>query len=138
MAIPAHVLVHTATPLEYDEPQSSPAEWLEGEPGAAGGGEATPGVAFPCVLFMPSGGGDQPNAYRRRVVEQPTLLYNLHRPDGSTVVLARESDVMVAAPELAPWTGAETARWTVVGEPQPFGPPGTVAGVQATLRMVQD
>jgi hypothetical protein len=138
MALPVSLLVHTATPLEYDEPQSSPAAWIEGEPGAAGGGEPVQGAPFPCVLFLPGGGGDQPNQYRRRVVEQPTMLYNVTREDGTTVTLDLESDLLVTAPELEPWTGAETARWTLVGDPQPFGPPGTVIGAQAVLRMVRD
>lgn len=138
MPLPDYILVHSATPLEYDEPQTDPAEWIEGEPGAEGGGEPTQGVPFPCVLFLPGGGGEQANQYRRRVVEQPTMLYNIVRPDGSTVILKRESDLLVTAPELEPWTGAATARWQLVGEGQPFGPPGEVFGVQAILRMVQD
>jgi hypothetical protein len=132
------LLVHTATPLEYEETQGSTPEWIEGEPGPSGGGAPTPGVPFPCVLFMPGGGGDAPNPYRRRTVEQPTMLYNITRPDGSTIVLELESDVLISAPELVAWTGSDPARWTLVGVPQPFGPPGSVIGAQATLRQVRD
>lgn len=138
MPLPDYVLVHTASALEYDEPQTPTPEWVEGEPGPSGGGTPTPGAPFPCVLFMPTGGGDVADPYRRRVVEQPTLLFNPTREDGTPVSLLRESDVLVTAAELAPWTGGETVRWSVVGEPQPFGPPGQVFGVQATLRAVQD
>lgn len=153
MPLPDHVLVHTAVPLEYDEPQSTPAEWIEGEPGPFGGGEPVQGVPFPCVLFLPSPGGETPNQYRPRVVEVPTVLFNPARTldrgavpgdapaspaDGSPIALARESELLVYAPELAPWTGGEPVRWQLVGVAQPFGPPGSVIGVQAEVRQVLD
>lgn len=133
MTLPPHILVHQATPLEYLEVQGSPATWIEGEPGPHGGGAPTAGVAFPCVLFLPGPGGEQSNAYRPKAIREPTLLFN------PGPVLTRDSELMVAAPELAPWTGGiSPARWQLVGDAQPFGPPGSVIGVQATLRQVQD
>lgn len=152
MAIPAYVLVHTAVPLVYDEPQSAPEEWIEGEPGPHGGGEPIQGPPFACVLFLPGGGGEQQNPYRQRSVSVPTLLFNAKRgisrqavgvlpalaADETPIVLKRESEVLVGALELAQWTDDVLVRWQLVGDAQPFGPPGTVIGVQATLRRVHD
>lgn len=135
--LPASIMVHVAVPVEYDEPQTDPPEWIEGEPGAHGGGDPTMGVAFACVLFLPLG-GEQSNAYRPKTVKVPTLLYNPVRDDLTPVLITNESELLITAPELATWTGAETARWLAVGDGQPFGPPGTVIGVQSTLRQVRD
>lgn len=136
MALPAHILVHLGTPVSYEEDAGAP--WIEGEPGTAGV-RAVDGVAFPCVLFLPGPGGSADTPYRPRVVRQPTLLLNPIYDDGITpVVLTSEMELLVAAPELAPWTGASTARWLVAGDAQPFGPPGTVLGIQAILRQVKD
>lgn len=135
--LPAQILVHVATPLGYDEPQSDPEEWIEGEPGPAGGGEPIEGVPFACVLFLPLG-GEQSNPYRTKVVKTPTLLYNPVRDDNSPVLITDESELLISAPELAPWTGAETARWLAAGDGQPFGPPGQVIGVQLTVRQTRD
>jgi hypothetical protein len=150
--LPGSILVHVGVPLTYDEPQTDPAEWIEGEPGPDGGGEPEQGAAFLCVLFLPGPGGEQQNAYRPRAVQQPTLLYNVVRDayqaavdpfpqvlgDGSTVDIANESELLITAPELAPWTRGVTVRWQVVGIPQAFGPPGSVFGAQATVRQVVD
>lgn len=147
MSIPSYVLVHTATPVEYVEGVDR-TEWIEGEPGATGGGGApVEGAAFACVLFLPGPGGEQQNAYRPKAIRSPTLLFNptrdVSRPDLVTdlspIVLTKESELLVKADELAPWMGGVSpARWQLVGVAQPFGPPGTVIGVQAQLRMVED
>jgi hypothetical protein len=137
--LPSTILVHTATPVSYQETQSDPAEWIEGEPGPQGGGTPVQGAPFPCVLFMPSPGGEQQNQYRPRTVQSPTILYNPSRKDGSAVLLANEDEVLILAPELATWTGGvDQGRWLVVGEPQAFGKPGYIYGVQATVRSVID
>lgn len=150
--LPGSILVHVAVPLTYDEPQTDPTEWIEGEPGPDGGGEPDQGSPFVCVLFLPGPGGEQQNAYRSRTVTQPTLLYNPFRDvyqaavapfpgvvgDGSPIVVRNETELLVTAPELEAWTGGVTVRWQVVGIPQAFGPPGQVYGSQATLRQVVD
>lgn len=149
--IPANVLVHVAVPLEYDEPQTATPEWIEGEPGAQGGGQAVRGVPFVCVLFLPAPGGEQQDQYRSRVVQVPTLLHNPTRDvpraaagdvpavpaDHSAIALKREMEVIIYAAELAAWTGGAAVRWQLVGEEQPAGAPGTVAIVQAQLRQVE-
>lgn len=124
---------HTATPITYND--DGVAEWIEGEP-TAGGLAPTNGKAFPCVLFIPRSSGAAADQYRLREVRVPTMLFNPLRPDGSVVDLSHEDELMIDAPELTPWTGANPARWLVDGMPQPFGPPGTVLGVLATLRQV--
>lgn len=136
MAIPAHVLVHSAVPVTYVEDDEA-VEWVEGEPGEEGI-VRTLGEGFPCVLFMPSAGGNADTTYRPRVVRQPTLLFNANYPGTLTpVLLTTESELLVSAPELAQWTGAPVQRWLLVGAAQPFGPPGTVVGVLAILRAVE-
>lgn len=136
--LPADILVHVATPLEYDEPQTDPPEWIEGEPGEHGGGEPTLGVPFACVLFMPGPGGEQQNAYRPKIVRVPTLLYNPSRDDDSPIMVTNEDELMIDAPELAAWIGGSPARFQAAGDSQPFGPPGQVYGLMASLRQVRD
>jgi hypothetical protein len=143
--LPSHVLVHVATPLRYSEDEPG---FIEGEPGY--GPEPEQGKPFVCVLFMPSAGGEVTNEYRPRAVRTPQMLYNPSRTqqgrpggpsvprDGSPVVVGNEDELLIYAPELAPWTGAPTTRWQADGEPQPFGKPGTVMGILAIVRQITD
>lgn len=125
---------HVAVPVSYED--EGVADWIEGEP-TAGGLEAVDGNAFPCILFLPTPGA-QDTPYRLRTVQTPTMLFNPRRPDNTIVTLSHEDELLITASELAPWTGAETTRWQVDGEPQPFGPPGSVIGLLATVRQVRD
>lgn len=144
--LPAHILVHTATPVSYVEGVEGD-QWIEGEPGE-GGPEPVEGVPFECVLFLPSPGGEEANPYKPRVVRRPTLLYNPDRNildatrgligDGSDIELSAEDELLILAPELVPWTKAARARWQLEGDSQPFGPPGSVFGAMATLLQVRD
>lgn len=145
--LPSHILVHTATPVSYVEGIEGDL-WIEGEPGD-GGPTRVEGVPFECVLFMPGPGGEETNPYKPRVIRRPTLLYNPDRNvvdatrgligDGSDIELTHEDELLIAAPELATWAGGEAqARWQLEGDSQPFGPPGRVGGVMATLRRVED
>lgn len=135
--LPDTLLAHTATPVSYPEVQSSPAQWIEGEPGPTGV-EPVQGIPFPCVLFLPSPGGSADTEYRPRVVRRPTLLYNPTRDDGTPIVIRSEDELLIAAPELAAWTGGDVVRWQAQGSAQPFGPPGSVYGLMATLRQILD
>lgn len=132
--LPARILVHTATPVQFVE--ATVEGWAEGEPGE--GVEASLGVPFQCVLFLPGPGGEQSETYRPRVVRTPTLLYNPSRDDDSPIVIRNEDELLISAPELAAWTGADEVRWQAVGDAQPFGPPGSVYGIQATVRQIRD
>lgn len=127
---------HTATPVTYSD-TGDPTDWVEGEPGTDGLEPAT-GDPFPCFLFLPSGGGSADTPYRVRTVQTPQMLFDPLRDDGSVVDLKPEDELLIDAPELAPWTGAQVSRWQVNGRPLPFGPPGQVIGVLATLRQVDD
>lgn len=130
-----HVLKHTGTAFPFEEDDAA-GVWVEGEPGPVGP-EPVPGVPFPCILFLPTV-SEEANAFRPRRVSRPTLLHEPVRPDGSLVELKAGSDLLVLAPELAPWTGAEEARWKVEGIPQPFGPPGgPMIGALVTLAAVK-
>jgi hypothetical protein len=138
--LPAHILVHTATPVSYVE-GSGEYDWIEGEP-------PVHGVPFECVLFLPAPGGVEDNPYKPRVVRRPTLLYNPDRNvldpsrglvgDGSDIIVTNEDELLIDAVELVAWTGTNPARWQASGDSQPFGPPGKVLGVQATLLQVRD
>lgn len=135
--LPDRILKHTATPVSYLEDESS-STWIEGERGVQ---EPEPivGAPFKCVLFMPGPGGRQDSEYRPRTVRAPTLLYNPTRPDRTPVVVLAENELSIDAPELAPWIGGVSpARFQCDGDPQPFGPPGRVFGLQATLRLILD
>lgn len=143
--LPSRILTHVATPLQYVEDDDAP-EWIEGEPGPSG---VTPtlGAAFVCVLFLPAPGGAASDAYRPRTVRTPTLMYNPTRDhahgaavaDHSAIVVTAEMELLVDAPELAPWMGGTSpARWQATGDAQPFGPPGKVYGIQSTLQRVEN
>lgn len=144
--LPAHILVHTATPVSYVE-GSGADEWIEGEPGESGA-EPVEGAPFECVLFLPAPGGVEDNPWKPRVVRRPTLLFNPDRNivdakrglvgDGSAIVVTNEDELLIFAPELVAWTGSNPARWQASGDSQPFGPPGSVFGVMATLLQVRD
>lgn len=147
--LPAHILVHTATPVSFREGVEGD-EWIEGEPGE-GGPTAVEGVPFECVLFLPGPGGEDSSAaaaFKPRVVRRPTLLYNPTRNildgsrgllgDGSAIAVTSEDELLISAPELAGWTGGARVRWQADGDSQPFGPPGRVLGVMATLLQVRD
>lgn len=127
----AHVLVHTATLLRYEEDGVA---WIEGEPGD--GPEPTLGESFACVLFLPLGTEDDSGA-RSRKVSRPTILWE------PPARLGADDELLILAPELAdhfeqaPGRPVGTGRWQVDGEPQPFGPPGKVIGTQATLKQVR-
>jgi hypothetical protein len=143
--LPSHILVHVATPVSYVEGIAGD-EMIEGEPGEAGA-EPIEGTPFEAVLFLPGPGGEESNPYKPRTIRRPTLLYNPDRGlvdasrglvgDGSAIVLGAEDELLIDAVELASFTGGERVRWQVDGEPQPFGPPGRVIGVQATLKRVE-
>ena len=135
------MLVHVATPVEYVEGDEA-GEWIEGEPGAEG---PTPekGVAFSCVLFLPIGTEDEGQP-RRRKVTRPTILFEPEDVNGGAMdPPSADHELLIAAPELAasfeqaagepPGTG----RWQIEGTPQPFGPPGSVLGYQATVTQVE-
>jgi hypothetical protein len=140
------VLVHVATPLDYVEGTAA-GVWIEGEPGASGP-EPTRGPTFPCVLFLPGGSEDDAQP-RSRKITRPTVLFEPVRPDdwpdaaGTAIALDADSELLISAPELAAWfeqakgEPAGTGRWQVQGRPQPFGPPGSVIGGQATLKQVE-
>jgi hypothetical protein len=133
------VLVHTATPWrKVDDRADAPdeADWIEGEPGADDQ-EPERGTPFPCVLFLPLG-SEEAGRPRARQVSRPTMLFLPERDDGSTVDVTGNDELLISAPELAAWTGAAEQRWQVDGAPQPFGPPGEVIGLQATVLKVDD
>lgn len=123
------VCIHSASTVSLVESGTK----IEGEADVA----PVEGTPFACVLFLPQGAEEQ-NPYRPRKISRPTLLYLPLDIDGQPVVLKAEDSIVIAAPELAPWTGATEAEWRVEGTPQPFGPPGEVIGIQAILVKVDD
>lgn len=123
------VCIHVCTPVSMVETGTL----VEGE----GDIEPVEGTPFQGILFLPQGSEEQ-NPYRPRKLSRPTLLYLPKDALGAAVVLKAEDELLIAAPELAPWTGAAEARWQLEGVPQPFGPPGSVIGIQAALVKVDD
>jgi hypothetical protein len=135
-----HVLVHRARRLRVEE-DAGAAEWIEGEPGE--GPAPVPGPEFPVVLFLPL--GSEEAGPRAKTITRPTLMWEPVNADtGETVdAVTADDELLIAATDLASWfeqaPGEEpgVGRWQVDGPPQPFGPPGTVIGVQATLKQVR-
>lgn len=125
----ADVCIHVVTPVSMVE--AGPL--IEGEADT----EPVDGTPFMGVLFLPQGSEEQ-NPYKPRKITRPTLLYLPTDTTGAAVVLKAEDEVLIDAPELEPWTGAAAARWQLDGVPQPFGPPGSVIGIQAALVKVDD
>lgn len=134
--LPLRILVHTATLISF-ETGAEPTDWFEGEPGDDPAGP-TAGAVFPCVLFLPAPAGEAvvEQSYRPRTIQRPTVLFDPNLVVGTTVT--KDDELMIAAPELATYTGASTARWQVEGDPQPFGKPGSVIGVLCILKAVHD
>lgn len=123
------VCIHTVTPVSMIESGAL----IEGEADV----EPVPLTPFMGVLFLPQG-TEEPNPFKPRKITRPTLL---HLPEdllGAAVTIDPEDELLIDAPELAPWTGASEARWQIEGMPQPFGPPGEVIGIQAVLVKVDD
>jgi hypothetical protein len=123
------VCIHTVTPVSTE----ATGPLVEGERDE----QPVPGTPFQGVLFLPLG-SEEANPFRPRKLSRPTLLCLPEDAAGQPVTLKPEDEVTILAPELAPWTGANAARWQVDGAPQPFGPPGSVIGFQANLVKVQD
>lgn len=124
------ICVHTGTPVRYGEVS---AEWVEGEPDI----EPQRGTPFACVLFLPRGAEATTDAFRRRQVTRPTLLYTGMDVGGGEVQLTGDDELELTAAEEPPVARAMIeGRWMVDGDPQPFGPPGQVIGWQATLERV--
>jgi len=126
--------------MRVEEDEDAP-EWIEGEPGD--GPSAVAGPQFPAVLFLPL--GQEEAGPRARKVTRPTLLWEPVNADTGEAVdpPGPDDELLISAPELAGWfeqaPGEEdgVGRWQVDGPPQPFGPPGTVIGVQAILKAVR-
>lgn len=147
------VTVHAATPVLTTT--DSEETWIEGEPDE----DVTAGVPFDCLLIFPSGArsgrpafGDreQSSSRGRRKVDEPRILYEAERDDGSLVQLVAEDEVIIDAPELL-GEGTVTVSdsegnpldvaghlFQVEGDPTPMAPPGEVIGWQATLKRVLD
>lgn len=136
-ALRSSLLVHTGTP--QITAAGADDVWIEGTPSTEGA-KPRSGAPFACVLFLPQApetGGEQVS-WKPRTISRPTLLYNPTRPDGSGVLLTKDSELDVLAPELAPYLGADSVRWQVDGSPQPAGRPGRPVVVVATLKRVAD
>jgi hypothetical protein len=123
---------HVAQVLAYEE---DGAGWIEGERGDAP--EPTLLASIPCYLFVPLGTEEQ--SARSRKITRPTVMWDPAdiTPAGAESPRA-DDELLITAIELSPATGAETVRWQIEGQPQPFGPPGeAVVGVQANLKRVE-
>lgn len=127
------VLIHEAVPVST---KRKAGERIEGEYDY----EPVLGTAFDAFLILPNAPREGPPTIMRgrREVTVPTLLYEPEDVVGGDVILKGEDDVDVTAEELAGILGAETVRWQVVGDPQPFVRPGELVGFQAQLRRVVD
>lgn len=135
-----HVLKHSARRLRYVEAPAD--EWVEGEPGEDGPVPVA-SEPFPVVLFLPLGTETEGPVGRK--ITRPTLLWEPVNADTAAAVpqLGPDDELLILALDLAPYfppaadEPAGTGRWQIEGRPQPFGPPGRVIGVQATLKQVE-
>lgn len=135
-----HVLVHSARRLRVED--DTEPEWIEGEPGD--GPRPVAGEPFPVVLFLPLG-TEETARPRSKQVARPTLLWEpVNANTGAAVeTITADDELLILAADLAPYFEQApdepdgTGRWQIDGAPQPFGPPGTVIGVQAVLKQVR-
>lgn len=122
---------HAAALVEYEE---AGAGWIEGEKGTSP--EPIVRGVFPCFLFLPL--GQEEAGPRSRKVTRPTVMWDPAELPVGVESPRADSELVITAVELAPAAGADTVRWQIEGQPQPFGPPGEpVVGVQASLKRVE-
>lgn len=142
------VMVHSATPVSTTDGEA--ATWVEGEPDE----DRTAGPAFDCFYMEGRGASEQPAIPRgRRKVEQPTILYEPERDDGSVIHLVAEDEIVIdPGDDDGLWAVFGGAGQTVTvgeeevpgvlfqvdGDPEPFQPPGEVIGYEARLKRVVD
>jgi hypothetical protein len=136
------VMVHLATPIET----TTDGNWEEGEPDEI----RAPVEPFDCFYMQGRGASETPNVPRgRRKVEQPTILYEAERDDGSLIQLSAEDEIVIDAEEVLgiaaygmELEGDQIAipgvLFQVDGDPEPFQPPGEVIGYEARLKRVVD
>lgn len=88
---------------------------------------------FDAMLQLPSGQASyEPSNGRRRVVKQPTLLFDVEDYDGMPVDLQNGDLVEVESDRFG------TAVWQTTGEAEPLASLDEVLGYQVTLKRVAD
>jgi len=134
------VCVHLATPVSTTTSEDEDT-WIEGEPDEV----RKAGAPFEC-FFMDPGSKEQPNPRGKRKIDQPTILCEGEREDGSPIELTAEDEVIIFAEEIPSATGTVTvaseefpgALFQVDGDPMPFAPPGELIGWEVRLKKVVD
>lgn len=140
------VTVHLATPVLTTAADN----WVEGEPDEI----RKAGSAFDCLYLHGRGASEQPALPRgRRKVEQPTIIYEYERLDGSAIQLVAEDEIVIdPADDEGVWAvlggsgqvvkvGEDEVPgvlFQVDGDPEPFQRPGEVIGYEARLKRVVD
>ena len=136
------VMVHLATPIETTTDDN----YIEGESDDL----RAPVEAFDCFYMHGRGATEASNVPRgRRKIEQPTILYEAEREDGTMIHLSAKDEIVIDAEEvlgIAAYPievdGDEIlvpgVLFQVDGDPEPFQPPGEVIGYEARLKRVVD
>jgi hypothetical protein len=132
------VCVHTATPvLTVTEPDT----FIEGEPDE----DIDFGEPFDCLFlisirrratsYAASGAREDATFPEQRKIENPTILYEAERDDGSLVEVVAEDELDILAEEIL---GQKAIRFQVEGDPIPLAKPGEVIGYECRLKRVID
>lgn len=123
------VCVHEATPVST-EASTDEETWVEGEPDE----DEVKGASFDC-FYMDPGANTQNMPRGRRKIDDPTILYEAEREDGSLVEVVAEDELLILAEEIL---GPTPVRFQVNGDPTPLAAPGELIGYECRLKRVID
>jgi hypothetical protein len=129
--------------------QGDPDTWIEGEPDE----KRVLSASFDCFYMQGHGAATERTPVGGRKLEDPTIIYETERDDGTRVSLKNEDEVIVdpeddddlwdvlgGAGQTVPVNGEEIpgVLFQVEGDPAAYQPPGEVLGYEATLKRVLD
>jgi len=134
------VTVHTAVPV-LTTTDTDEESYIEGEPDE----DTVLGVPFDCLFLISirrratsssqSGANEDATFPEQRKIENPTILYEAERDDGTLVEVVAEDELNILAEEIL---GPLPIRFQVEGDPIPMAAPGELIGWECRLRRVID
>lgn len=141
----ADITVHSARIVSTVQGEN----WIEGEPDE----KRVVSASFDCYFMQGHGAATERNPVGGRKLEDPTIIYETERDDGSRISLKNEDEVIIDPEEdedlwdvlggegqTVPVNGEQIpgVLFQVEGDPGAYQPPGRVIGYEATLKRVID